>query len=95
MLQWLTISSQQVTKSEELFCFLSMVLILGQIDPFWEADTRLDASPGGFHHIHMMSLEASLYSLAISHPVIYDSLRPPWTVAHQAPLSTGLSRQEY
>ena len=24
-----------------------------------------------------------------------DSLRPPWTVAHQAPLSVELSRQEY
>jgi len=24
-----------------------------------------------------------------------DSLQPPWTVAHQAPLSSGFSRQEY
>ena len=24
-----------------------------------------------------------------------DSLRPPWSVAHQAPLSMGFSRQEY
>ena len=24
-----------------------------------------------------------------------DSLQPPWTVAHQAPLSVGFSRQEY
>ena len=24
-----------------------------------------------------------------------DSLRPPWTVAYQAPLSMGFSRQEY
>ena len=24
-----------------------------------------------------------------------NSLQPPWTVAHQAPLSMGFSRQEY
>ena len=24
-----------------------------------------------------------------------DFVRPPWTVAHQTPLSTGFSRQEY
>ena len=31
-------------------------------------------------------------------PVVLSRVRPsatPWTVAHQAPLSTGLSRQEY
>ena len=27
--------------------------------------------------------------------VMSNSLRPPWTVAHQAPLSMGFSRQEY
>ena len=27
--------------------------------------------------------------------VVSDSLRPPWTVARQAPLSVGFSRQEY
>ena len=27
--------------------------------------------------------------------VMSDSLRPLWTVAHQAPLSMGFSRQEY
>ena len=27
--------------------------------------------------------------------VVSNSLRPPWTVAHQAPLSMGFSRQEY
>ena len=31
----------------------------------------------------------------LSHSVVSDSLRPPWTVARQAPLSVGLSRQEY
>ena len=30
-----------------------------------------------------------------SHSVVSDSLRPPWTVAYQAPLSMGFSRQEY
>ena len=27
--------------------------------------------------------------------VVSDSMRPPWTGAHQAPLSTGFPRQEY
>ena len=31
----------------------------------------------------------------LSHSVMSDSLWPPWTVAHQAPLSMGFSRQEY
>ena len=31
----------------------------------------------------------------LSHSVKPDSLQPPGTVAHQAPLSLGLSRQEY
>ena len=31
----------------------------------------------------------------LSHSVLSNSLRPPWTVAHQAPLSMGFSRQEY
>ena len=30
----------------------------------------------------------------LSHSVVSDSLRPPWTVAHQAPLSMEFSRQE-
>ena len=30
----------------------------------------------------------------LSHLVVSDSLLTPWTVAHQAPLSMGFSRQE-
>ena len=30
----------------------------------------------------------------VSHSVVSDSVTP-WTVAHQAPLATGVSRQEY
>ena len=33
---------------------------------------------------------AAVHMLSVS-----DSLRPPWTIAHQAPLSMGVSRQEY
>ena len=33
--------------------------------------------------------------LLFSHSVVSDSLATPWTVAHQAPLSMGFSRQEY
>ena len=39
------------------------------------------------------------FSIQFSHSVVSDSLRTwdsfPWTVAHQAPLSMGFSRQEY
>ena len=31
----------------------------------------------------------------LSRSVVSDSLWPPWTIAHQAPLSMGFSRQEY
>ena len=33
--------------------------------------------------------------LSFSHPVVFDSFVTPCTVAHQAPLSVGFSRQEY
>ena len=33
--------------------------------------------------------------LLFSHPVVFDSFVTPCTVAHQAPLSVGFSRQEY
>ena len=32
---------------------------------------------------------------ALSHSVVSDSLRPPWTIAHQTGLSMEFSRQEY
>ena len=33
--------------------------------------------------------------VCVSHSVMSDSLWPPWTTAHQAPLSMEFSRQEY
>ena len=33
--------------------------------------------------------------VCVSRSVVSDSLRPPWAVAHQAPLSMKFSRQEY
>ena len=32
---------------------------------------------------------------SVSHPVVSDSLQPPWTVARQDPLSMEFSKQEY
>ena len=32
---------------------------------------------------------------SVSHSVVSNYLWPPWTVAHQSPLSMGFSRQEY
>ena len=37
----------------------------------------------------------TLKSQSVSRSVVPDSLQPPWTAAHQAPLSIGFSRQEY
>ena len=36
----------------------------------------------------------NFWSCSFSRSVVFDSVTP-WTVAHQAPLSTGFSRQEY
>ena len=33
--------------------------------------------------------------VCVSHSVVSNSLQPPWTVAGQAPLSMGFSRQDY
>ena len=33
--------------------------------------------------------------LLLSHSVVSNSVGPPWTVAHHAPLSVGFPRQEY
>ena len=33
--------------------------------------------------------------VCVSHSVMSNSLRPPWTVAHKTPLSMEFSRQEY
>ena len=33
--------------------------------------------------------------LLFSHHVVFNSFATTWTVAHQAPLSMGFSRQEY
>ena len=46
----------------------------------------------------MMSLGLSPESMHVacilSHSVVSDSFATPWTVAHQAPLSMGFSKQE-
>ena len=36
-----------------------------------------------------------LLLLLLSRSVMSDSIETPWTMAHQAPLSMGFSRQEY
>ena len=40
----------------------------------------------------MVSLEGMLM---FNHSVMSNSLRPPWTIVCQAPLSVGLNQQEY
>ena len=36
-----------------------------------------------------------IFLVLLSHSVVSDFFKTPWTVAHQAPLSMGFSRQEY
>ena len=45
----------------------------------------------GYFHKHISTYNACMSLCS----VISDSLLPPWTVAHQAPKSTGFSRQGY
>ena len=50
------------------------------------------------HCLHVWSwpcLKFLIHCALLSGSVMSDSLRPPWTVAHQAPLPMGFSRQEY
>ena len=56
--------------------------------------------PRVFHAYSPLGLKCTSPSLlssfwSLSHSVMSDSLQPPWTVARQAPLSMGFSRQEY
>ena len=59
----------------------------------WKGTSRL----GGHSPQHPIGLwypEELLLPL-FSHSVMSDSFETPWTIAHQAPLSMGSSRQEY
>ena len=42
-----------------------------------------------------LTLQGGMGLLLVSCSVVFDSLRHPRPVAHQAPLSIGFSRQEY
>ena len=44
---------------------------------------------------HLVDKSQSAASLRAQSLRVSDSLRTPWTVAHQAPLSMGFPRQEY
>ena len=50
-------------------------------------------------HFSMQKLtqhcQATTYSGMLSHSIMSDSLRPPWTVAYQPSLTMGFSNQEY
>ena len=40
-------------------------------------------------------MAGNVHVYMLSHSVVFDSFVTPWTVAHQAPLSMGFSKQEY
>ena len=46
-------------------------------------------------HKHTYKYAYMLIVCMLSHFSVSNSLQPPWTVAHQAPLSMGFPRQEY
>ena len=51
---------------------------------------------GSEHPVNHISEElCKLRSGSVSISVVSDSSATPWTVAHQAPLPMGFSRQEY
>ena len=41
------------------------------------------------------TVSPTVSKLSVSRPVVPDSLRPPWTAAHQAPLSMRFTKQGY
>ena len=55
---------------------------------------RWDASELDAVGLQVSSLECVNVNV-LSGAVVSDYLQPPWTVARQAPLSMGFSRQEY
>ena len=44
---------------------------------------------------HQVLLKNDVCVCVLSHSVVSNSLRPQWTVAHQAPLPMGFLKQEY
>ena len=60
---------------------------------FTKSQTRLSNWTELSTHIHIYDL--SLFLLCVSHLSCIQLFATPWTVAHQAPLSVGFSRQEY
>ena len=66
--------------------------------PSWSEGSSLlgnnFVSSGARGNYHLPSNFADLRMWVFSRSVVYDSATP-WTVAHQAPLSMGVSRQEY
>ena len=59
---------------------------------------RLQSQKGAesiFTHSSQNQVTGAGGSESVSGSVVSDSLATPWTVAHQAPLSVGFSRQDY
>ena len=65
--------------------FMRLLLVFNQVF-IWISDSVIAGS-----HCGALSEKELLFS----HSVVSDSFETPWTIAHQAPLSMGFSRQEY
>ena len=52
--------------------------------------------PANFHIVKPLVFPVIMYGcVCVSHSVLSDSFETPWTVAHQAPLSMGFSKEEH
>ena len=76
-----------------LFLCVDWSLLLCSVISFWPWWTLFSISELGFLAKYSLSFCLSRHVLScLSHVRLFATL---WTVAHQAPLSTGFSRQEY
>ena len=57
-------------------------------------DRYLTLRNNGYKELTLLNRERYIWLLFIC-LLVFDSFVTPWTVAHQAPLSMGFSRQEY
>ena len=83
---WVRTGNIQVIKVWSIFCWWECKVIQPLWEKFWQFLLKLNIYPlSGVALILLFVLVAKLCAI----------LATPWTVARQAPLSMGLSRQEY
>ena len=91
---------REVGSSRSFSDFTSRTCVEGGVKEAWRAkisERKLTSTPVGIcltlFYCHILDMIFIFYPM-LSCTVVSDSATP-WTVAHQAPLSMGFSRQEY